>query len=125
MRHRPSNLQCILLSVVGTLLLCWPFSGYYWTLWNDAPATPQSGGHPTFISGTSSEFSGAALGAMGLEDSAVYLDAFIGAAIAILLYAAIHRLSGAADVLETRCRKCREILRGLDTPRCPACGEAI
>ncbi|MCA9254656.1 MAG: hypothetical protein KDA33_03420 [Phycisphaerales bacterium] len=125
MRRRPSNFPCILLSVIGTLLLCWPFSGYYWTLWNDAPATPQSGGHPTFISGTSAQFSGAALDAIGVEDPSAYLDAFIGAAVATLLYAAIRWLSGAADVVETRCRKCRVTLRGLEAPRCPDCGEAI
>lgn len=26
---------------------------------------------------------------------------------------------------ETRCRKCRHILRGLSEPRCPECGQAI
>lgn len=26
---------------------------------------------------------------------------------------------------ETRCRKCRHILRGLTEPRCPECGESI
>ncbi|MBI4719011.1 MAG: hypothetical protein HY763_14490 [Planctomycetes bacterium] len=26
---------------------------------------------------------------------------------------------------ETRCRKCRHILRGLSAPRCPECGEPI
>jgi hypothetical protein len=26
---------------------------------------------------------------------------------------------------ETRCRKCRHILRGLSEPRCPECGERI
>ncbi len=26
---------------------------------------------------------------------------------------------------ETRCRKCRHILRGLSQPRCPECGESI
>lgn len=26
---------------------------------------------------------------------------------------------------ETRCRKCRHILRGISEPRCPECGERI
>lgn len=26
---------------------------------------------------------------------------------------------------ETRCRRCRQILRGLSEPRCPECGERI
>ena len=32
---------------------------------------------------------------------------------------------GAIDRLETRCRKCQYILRGITEPRCPECGERI
>jgi len=31
----------------------------------------------------------------------------------------------AATPLETRCRKCNYILRGISEPRCPECGERI
>ncbi len=36
-----------------------------------------------------------------------------------------QKLKKIADDGETRCRKCRQILRGITTPVCPECGEAI
>lgn len=45
---------------------------------------------------------------------------FPGLLIATLLMARRSR-----NESETRCRKCRYVLRGLQAPRCPECGEAI
>lgn len=48
---------------------------------------------------------------------------------AIIPYATLTRLTSRARArkieLETRCRRCGGILRGLTEPRCPACGEQI
>lgn len=38
----------------------------------------------------------------------------------VLYDRSVHRGDG-----ETRCRKCKYILRGLSEPRCPECGEPI
>jgi hypothetical protein len=46
---------------------------------------------------------------------------------AFLFFALLRRLFAPAviDDGETRCRKCRYILRGITEPRCPECGERI
>lgn len=43
----------------------------------------------------------------------------------IQLSADPDEIARVADGGETRCRKCRHILRGLSEPRCPECGEPI
>lgn len=43
------------------------------------------------------------------------------AAIGWLILTRRHDYGG----YETRCRKCRYVLRGITQPRCPECGEAI
>jgi hypothetical protein len=40
-------------------------------------------------------------------------------------YALLTHYLGPRTDLETRCRKCRYILRGISEPRCPECGERI
>jgi hypothetical protein len=47
--------------------------------------------------------------------------------IAVLVYGLLTRFAGGCDkpACETRCRKCRYILRGITEPRCPECGEEI
>ena len=44
-------------------------------------------------------------------------------ALLFLIYRGLQRRSRFDG--ETRCRKCRHILRGLSEPRCPECGERI
>ena len=44
---------------------------------------------------------------------------------AIYGYLSVRYGPDAIDRLETRCRKCNYILRGLTEPRCPECGERI
>lgn len=41
------------------------------------------------------------------------------------MHADLEKLDEIMDGGETRCRKCRYILKGLKDPRCPECGEPI
>ena len=45
----------------------------------------------------------------------------------VLIYALLTWRYGPRpeDVMETRCRECGYILRGITEPRCPECGESI
>jgi hypothetical protein len=45
--------------------------------------------------------------------------------VAVLTFIAVTRWVRPALDNETRCRKCRYILRGITEPRCPECGEKI
>ncbi len=116
---------CVLISVLGAVMICWPFSSFYWCLWDSAPASPESGGHPTYISGTGAELTNQFYEWIGIEEPAAYLDAQIGAILAIAIFAMIWRFFGARHSRETHCRQCRGILRGLRAPACPACGEPL
>lgn len=46
-------------------------------------------------------------------------------AIIGLMYLAYRMVRKRSLDLETRCRKCGYILRGITEPRCPECGERI
>lgn len=46
------------------------------------------------------------------------------ASMALFVSRALQGANKALDI-ETRCRKCKHILRGVSEPRCPECGEAI
>ena len=41
------------------------------------------------------------------------------------MYTDVERVEEMTGEAETRCRKCRYILKGLSAPRCPECGEPI
>lgn len=44
---------------------------------------------------------------------------------ALLVFALLGQDWSESTVLETRCRRCGYILRGIPEPRCPECGERI
>ena len=49
-----------------------------------------------------------------------------GFLLAFATYGVLTRFLGSRTIdLETRCRKCGYILRGITEPRCPECGEHI
>jgi hypothetical protein len=43
----------------------------------------------------------------------------------VMMFADLDKLEEMVGSGETRCRKCRHILKGLTQPRCPECGESI
>lgn len=49
----------------------------------------------------------------------------IPSAVAVVLFGLLRRRYAQRYETETVCRKCRYILRGISTPRCPECGERI
>lgn len=125
MRHRLPVWSCVALSALGTVLICWPFSSYYWCVWLVDGPSPETGGHPTYISGTGTEISVRFSERLGFEDPAAFLDAFVGIILAILLFAILRHFFGRCETHETICRRCRGELRGLSEPVCPACGERL
>jgi amino acid transporter len=44
---------------------------------------------------------------------------------ALLVFACLIQDGSESTLLETRCRRCGYILRGITEPRCPECGEHI
>lgn len=58
-------------------------------------------------------------------DSDVFLSCAITLSVAACLGWVLLWLSESRGDDETRCRKCRHILRGISEPRCPECGERI
>ncbi len=51
---------------------------------------------------------------------------YIPCILAVYIYAVLlRRLNAKSYELETRCRRCAYILRGISKPRCPECGEHI
>lgn len=67
------------------------------------------------------------LGAQGAAFALVILGATFPVLLTVGVFTAVDRYTRARrdGELETRCRKCRHILRGLTEPRCPECGEPI
>ena len=68
-----------------------------------------------------------ALGPQGAVYGVIGLFGMIPAVIAVGILTAADRYSRAKrdGEMETRCRKCQHILRGITEPRCPECGERI
>ena|SRR3990172_1036318 len=59
------------------------------------------------------------------EAGAIWLlISFPASLVSILAFSATARHTHTVDV-ETRCRRCGYILRGISEPRCPECGERI
>lgn len=63
----------------------------------------------------------------GLADFArpQLLPAFLAALVAVLVNDLLVVRYGRPADRETRCRRCKYILRGLRDPRCPECGEPV
>jgi hypothetical protein len=49
----------------------------------------------------------------------------VAASSAVALYVGLTRWTLPVPDGETRCRRCRYILRGISEPRCPECGERL
>jgi len=116
---------CAVISLLGVVLICWPLSAYYWCVWlTDGPG-PGSEGHPTYISGTGARLLINLADQMGFEDPAAFLDAFFGIILTLAIFALLRHFFGRPETIESHCRCCRRVLRGLAEPLCPYCGERI
>jgi hypothetical protein len=125
MRRKLPIWSCAALGLLATVLICWPFSNYYWCVWLVDGPSPETGGHPTYISGTGTDIAVRLSEQLGFEDPAAFLDAFVGVLLAISLFAILRHFFGRSETHETICRRCRSELRGLIEPVCPACGEHL
>ena len=67
------------------------------------------------------------LGPQGAAFAVVIIFVTFPVLLAVGVFTAVDRYARAKrdGEMETRCRKCRHILRGLTEPRCPECGEPI
>ena len=67
------------------------------------------------------------LGSKGAVFATVALFATFPIVVSVGVFSVVDRYLRAKEVgeFETRCRKCRHILRGITEPRCPECGERI
>jgi len=67
------------------------------------------------------------LGSQGAVFATVAIFSALPATVAVGVFTAVDRYLCAKEggEFETRCRKCRYILRGITEPRCPECGEKI
>ena len=67
------------------------------------------------------------LGSQGAVFASVALFVMFPTVVTVVVFLAVDRyLRGQeSGEFETRCRKCRHILKGITEPRCPECGERI
>jgi hypothetical protein len=114
----------IALSAVSTTLLAWPLGGYLWWLHDLKPYDPITKADPECASGPTGDWlpwmaDHTWRWSFGLPEAL-----FAGLA-AIAIYSLLTHWRGLHLPAETRCRRCHAILRALQSPRCPTCGEPI
>jgi hypothetical protein len=112
------------LALLASVFLLWPLSSFYWCSVQIVAPTPEAP-DPTTISSPISRVSLALLGSLGYDDTSALFQGAAASLAAIGFYCLISRVSEQSLPRETFCRKCRAILRNLETPQCPRCGEPI
>lgn len=116
----------MLVAVLATVLILWPFSSFFWCMNLSGAPTQESQGHPTYTSAPQTKIAIHSWQEWGLEDPASFVETGFATAICLLFFALISLFRKShlrRD--ETLCRKCRAVLRELTNPACPRCGEQI
>ena len=114
----------IAVSVLAVPVMYWPFAMFWWTRYAIRGAGPGPDDLAVLATAPAGHLT------CGIDYCVSWImpglgEAAAGSIVAILIYTILTRLLGTDGKPETRCRRCRKVLRGLAEPRCPACGEEI
>jgi len=118
----PFWLRCSV-SVLVPFAVYMPFSRFTWWSFLVQGPSAATGGDPVYVMAP----------VAGISFIVVFVDRFgiavgeavVASSLAILIFTALTYLFGERKNHETRCRKCRQVLRGLTAPCCPRCGEPL
>lgn len=111
-------------SILAVILLYWPFASFWPALFQIAGPSAATGGNPVWVSGPVGVLT-APLAEVTWRYAFGLTQAVFSPLVAIAVFTLLTRHAGPRQERQTRCRRCRSILRGLTQPICPACGEPI
>jgi len=111
-------------SILAVILLYWPFAGYLWTMYQIAGPSAATGGNPVWVSSPVGVLT-APLTHLTWRYAFGLTQAVFSPLVAIAVFTLLTRFAGPTQERQTRCRRCRSVLRGLTQPICPVCGETI
>ena len=113
-------------SAIAVVLLYWPFANFFWTSQQIAGPSPATEGNPVTISapvGVNTEWLTWKYGTW--RYCYALFEATLAPLAGILIYTGVTRFCAGPEILDSCCRRCGSVLRGLAEPQCPACGEPI
>jgi hypothetical protein len=114
----------IAVSVAAVIALYWPFAMFLWTAYPVDSLGSGTDAVPVYVlapAGRATDW----IDALTWPFTLALGEAVVGTILAICVYTVLTHILGGSQRIETRCRTCREVLRGLAEPRCPACDEPI
>ena len=114
----------ICVSVIAVVLLSLPFAGYKWTMFLVQPYNATTRSNPIYVSGPVSDLT-RHVAEYTWRFSLGLTEALLGALGGIGAFVVLGRFVGPRHPSETHCRRCRQVLRDLREPKCPACGEPL